>query len=185
LEALELANDAMRLHTFHRAWRHLRSAPRDAEAKKALAQVYAGAMNASCLTGNNLAAFNDCVKIGRRALELFPSSCAVYEQLAIAYSIVQAPLDEARRCLDQVVRIGCMTQLASGPAKPLNGQEDADFCPSPDFYFAYWRLFRRDPDREHQVAWSLNRYRQAEPSKRSFDAKLRDLMALERQAQIY
>ena len=182
---LERGQDKPHLQTFYNAWQHLKRSPKEIEPRKILAHLYAQLMDASHLTESDQQKFHDCIDLGRRALELDPSCCLAYEKLGIAYSIVQAPLSEAKRCIDEVVRLGHMAQLAVAPGEPCAIDGQGSYQPSADFYFAYWRLFRGDPARKHQADWALERYNEADPAQRSFDAKLRDLKLLELQAAYY
>ena len=182
---LEKISSKTRLRFFHDAWQHLQQSPKDPHVRKHLARLYARRMDASRLTESDQQKFHDCVEIGHRALELDPLSCAAYEQLGIAYSIVQAPLAEAKRCVDETVRLGRISQLALGSheSDAPHGVEPIE--PSANFYFVYWRLFRGDTSRRRQVAWALEQYRKSDQSQRSFDGKLRDLLLLERQVASY
>jgi hypothetical protein len=179
-QALEEAHEADGLRAFDHRWHRLERSPRDLRAKKALAHLYAQFMHASGLTESDHEKFQGCVEVGRRAIDLHPFSCAAYEQLGIAYSVIQAPLAEARRCVDQTVRLGRIAPLAVKPPTFQCRWKDDGFHASPDFYFVYWRLFRSDPSRKRQVDWALERYLGFDESQRSFDRKLADLRALER-----
>ena len=179
------AKNADQLHTFQDAWQRLNTSPKDPKAKKVLAQMYAQAMGASRLLESDKQKFHDCIEIGQRALELHGSCGAALEQLGIAYSIVQAPLSEAKRYVDQAVRVGRIAQLAPSRRAVGHAHDFGSFRPSADFYFVYWRLFRGDPTRTQQVAWALDRYNESPPSQRSFDGKLNELLLLERQAAVY
>jgi len=182
---LEKIHSKKRLRAFHDAWRDLQQSPMDLHAREHLARLYARRMEASRLTESDQQKFHDCVEIGHRALELDPSSCAAYEQLGIAYSIVQAPLAEAKRCVDQTVRLGRISPLAVESQESDSPQVAEPFKPSANFYFVYWRLFRGDPSRRRQAAWALERYQESDQSQRSFDGKLKDLLLLERQVGSY
>jgi hypothetical protein len=184
-EDLQKAGATGQLRVFEDAWHRLTLSSRDMKAKNTLADLYAKMMGASRLTEQDHQAFYDCVERGRRALEFVPTCCAAYEQLGIAYSIIQAPLSEAKRCVDEAVRLGHMTQLAPEPRGLRSGREGSSYQPSADFYFVYWRLFRADPSRKRQADWALKQYRAAHASKKSFDDKLQDLLILQRQAAIY
>jgi hypothetical protein len=142
-------------------------------------------MYANRLTESDQEKFHHCIELGRRSVELDPNCCSAFEQLGIAYSIVQAPLAEAKRCVDQTVYLGGLTELATKSHDPAHAQRSEHFEPSADFYFVYWRLFRGDPSRRRQVDWALRRYESAQPKQRSFDAKLRDLQLLERQSALF
>lgn len=146
-------------------WLRFKNAPKNIEAPRRLANIYAQAMHARRLTAFNTQLFAVCIDIGLRALQFDITCCAAYEQLAIAYSIVQVAPEQAKTYLDKAIAYGGLGKLAAGPASTTM----PSFQPSADFYFAYWKTFRNDPSREQQTTFALQAYRASPAHNRFFD----------------
>lgn len=184
LEALHSRGDMHRADMFKIYWRIVDKNPRDHDARRSLASVYAEAMDARSISRMDVDAFDRCVAIGRRALVFDGESLAVVEKLAVAQSIFTGASEDSKKWCDEAVNLSKQVGLASRARRTSGKKAGAKSELSADFYYAYWLAFRSETYRIAQCEYALSCYWAAPTSKRHFDGELRSAKVLADQLQI-
>lgn len=173
LRRLHQANDSSGVSRFEALWANLSTGRRELQTRQDLAKLYASAMHAAKVSNSDLRSFQDCTDIGERALELDEDCTYADEQLVIAHGIMLSSLNFARKLCD---RMAVSRNLAGLRAEDVGMKSPPTQRPesvSPDYLYAYWRIYRNDIIRDPQALRALNMYKQAPAAERSFDAEVR------------